>query len=115
MLHLYLIDQFGLFLKLPRDIPDQSVLLRTIHRNATQRPNNIAQGVPEHGVLNEKRSFHTGGPDKSYRQKEIDIGAVGHQRHDGFAPIGEFTLHAPTKNAEDGPADLSRQEVPACW
>ena len=97
------------------DFGNQSILLGSIYRNATQRTDDIAKGIPEHGVLNEKRSFHTGGPDKSNRQKEIDIGAVGHQRHDGFAPIGEFTLHAPTKNAEDGPADLPRQEVPACW
>ncbi len=95
------------------DFGNQSILLGSIYRNATQRTDDIAKGIPEHGVLDEERRFHAGRPDKSNRQKEINIGAVGHQRHDGFAPVREFTLHAPTKHTENRSADLARQEIPA--
>ena len=94
---------------------NQAVLLRPVYGNPTQGTNNIAQWIPEYGVLDQEGGPHPCSPDKSDGQKKIDVRTVRYEGDKGFISIGEFTLYPPTHNAEDSSANAPRQEVTALW
>ena len=47
-------NPFGLLSELLRDVMNQAVLLRPVYGNPTQGTNNIAQWIPEYGVLDQE-------------------------------------------------------------
>jgi hypothetical protein len=87
--------------------------LRPVYGNPTQGTNNIAQWIPEYGVLDQEGGTHSCGPDKGDGEKKIDVRTVRHEGNNGFVSIGEFTLNPPTHDAEDRSANAPGQEVTA--